>query len=192
MTVTVDAPIDLSTTTIQGYKRADGQVGIRNRLLVLFTVVCAEEVSRRIAWQLDDAVVAGWRDCLPDEGAKRKMIRVAQNPNIAGVLVLSLGCECSDAAGIAGSIADSGKPAELISIQAEGGTKNAIAKGDRTRSRHAGATGRARQHPVQRFDRRGRMRWVGYDFGDRGQSGGRGSCRSHHRQWRHGHLRGNQ
>ena len=49
MTVTVDAPIDLSTITIDGYKRADGQVGIRNRLLVLFTVVCAEEVSRRIA-----------------------------------------------------------------------------------------------------------------------------------------------
>ncbi len=129
MTVTVDAPIDLSNITIDGYQRADGQVGIRNRLLVLFTVVCAEEVSRRIAWQLEDAVVAGWRDCLPDSGAHRKMIRVAQNPNIGGVLVLSLGCECSDAAGIAATIAESGKPVELISIQAEGGTKNAIAKG---------------------------------------------------------------
>jgi altronate hydrolase len=129
MTVTIDAPIDLSTLIVQGYQRADGQVGIRNRLLVLFTVVCAEEVSRRIAWQLEDAVVAGWRDCLPDAGAQRKMVRVAQNPNIGGVLVLSLGCECSDAPGIARTIADSGKPVELISIQSEGGTKNAIAKG---------------------------------------------------------------
>jgi altronate hydrolase len=129
MTVTADAPIDLSTITIDGYKRPDGQIGIRNRLLVLFTVVCAEEVSRRIAWQLEDAVVAGWRDCLPDAGAQRKMIRVAQNPNIGGVLVLSLGCECSDAPGIAKAISASGKPSELISIQAEGGTKNAIAKG---------------------------------------------------------------
>ncbi len=129
MTVAVDAPIDLSTITIEGYQRADGQVGIRNRLLVLFTVVCAEEVSRRIAWQLEDAVVAGWRDCLSDAGAQHKMIRVAQNPNIGGVLVLSLGCECSDAAGIAATIAESGKPVELISIQAEGGTKKAIAKG---------------------------------------------------------------
>lgn len=129
MTATLDTGLDLTTTTIDGYRRADGQVGIRNRLLVLFTVVCAEEVSRRIAWQLDDAVVAGWRDCLPDAGAQRKMIRVVQNPNIGGVLVLSLGCECSDAPGIAKTIADSGKPVELISIQAEGGTKNAIAKG---------------------------------------------------------------
>ena len=129
MTVTVDAPIDLSAITIEGYRRTDGQVGIRNRLLVLFTVVCAEEVSRRIAWQLEDAVVAGWRDCLSDTSAQRKMIRLAQNPNIGGVLVLSLGCECSDAAGIAATIAESGKPVELISIQAEGGTRNAIAKG---------------------------------------------------------------
>jgi altronate dehydratase large subunit len=85
MTVTVDAPLDLNTIAIEGYKRADGQVGIRNRLLVLFTVVCAEEVSRRIAWQLEDAVVAGWRDCLPDAGAQRKMIRIAQNAIAKGI-----------------------------------------------------------------------------------------------------------
>ena len=129
MTAIVDDTLDLSTITIEGYQRADGQIGIRNRLLVLFTVVCAEEVSRRIAWQLNDAVVAGWRDCMADANAQRKMVRVAQNPNICGVLVLSLGCECSDAQGIARAIARSGKPVEVISIQAEGGTKKAIAKG---------------------------------------------------------------
>lgn len=143
MAATIPRPIDLASTTIVGYRRADGQVGIRNRLLVLFTVVCAEEVSRRIAWQLDDAVVAGWRDCMPDAGAQRKMVRIAQNPNIGGVLVLSLGCECSDAAGIAREIAASGKPAELISIQAEGGTRNAIAKGvERGRAMLAATTDR--------------------------------------------------
>lgn len=129
MTVSLGTSLDLSTITIEGYRRADGQVGIRNRLLVLFTVVCAEEVSRRIAWQLDDAVVAGWRDCMADANAQRKMVRIAQNPNICGVLVLSLGCECSDAQGIAAAIARSGKSVEVISIQAEGGTKKAIAKG---------------------------------------------------------------
>ncbi len=129
MSVVTERSLDLSTITIQGYRRADGQVGIRNRLLVLFTVVCAEEVSRRIAWQLDDAVVAGWRDCMAYEGAQRKMVRVAQNPNIGAVLVLSLGCECSDAPGIAEAIEATGKPVEFISIQAVGGTKKAIAKG---------------------------------------------------------------
>lgn len=129
MSIVTDRLLDLSTITIEGYKRADGQIGIRNRLLVLFTVVCAEEVSRRIAWQLDDAIVAGWRDCMAYEGAQRKMVRIAQNPNIGAVLVLSLGCECSDAPGIVEAIAATGKPVEIVSIQAVGGTKKAIAKG---------------------------------------------------------------
>jgi len=129
MSVVTDRSLDLRAKTIQGYKRADGQVGIRNRLLVLFTVVCAEEVSRRIAWQLDDAVVAGWRDCMAYEGAQRKMVRIAQNPNISAVLVLSLGCECSDAPGIVEAIEATGKPVEIVSIQAVGGTKKAVAKG---------------------------------------------------------------
>jgi altronate dehydratase large subunit len=120
---------ELLNVRIVGYRRADGQVGIRNRLLVLFTVVCAEEISRRIAWQLDDAVVAGWRDCMTHPGAQRKMLRLAANPNIGAVLVMSLGCECSDAPGIAAEIAKTGKPVELVSIQAEGGTKRAIARG---------------------------------------------------------------
>jgi altronate dehydratase large subunit len=117
------------TETMLGYARADGQIGIRNRLLVLFTVVCAEEVSRRIAYQLDDAVVAGWRDCLTNPGAQQKMLRLAANPNVGAVLVMSLGCECSDAPFIAEQIRTTGKPVELVSIQAAGGTRAAIETG---------------------------------------------------------------
>ncbi len=114
-----------------GYLRPDGQVGIRNRLLVLFTVVCAEEVSRRVAMQIDDAVVAGWRDCMTDQMAQTKMLRLAQNPNVGAVLVMSLGCECSDAPGMASAIAESGKPVALVSIQDVGGTRAAIEAGVR-------------------------------------------------------------
>jgi altronate dehydratase large subunit len=119
----------LETNAILGYARPDGQLGIRNRLLVLFTVVCAEEVSRRIAYQLDGAVVAGWRDCLTNAGAQQKMLRLAANPNVGAVLVMSLGCECSDAPFIAEQIRASGKPVELVSIQAAGGTRAAIEAG---------------------------------------------------------------
>lgn len=109
-----------------GYLRPDGQVGIRNRLLVLFTVVCAEEVARRVAMQLDDAVVAGWRDCMVSPQAQQKMLRLAANPNVGAVLVMSLGCECTDAPEIAQAIAEMGKPVSLVSIQAAGGTRAAI------------------------------------------------------------------
>lgn len=118
-----------AAATMLGYRRADGQVGIRNRLLVLFTVVCAEEVSRRIAYGLEDAVVAGWRDCMTNPHAQRKMLRLAAHPNVGAVLVLSLGCECSDAPAIADQIRATGKPVALISIQEVGGTRNAVARG---------------------------------------------------------------
>lgn len=123
------ASLDLGALTFLGFKRADGQVGIRNRLVPLFTVVCAEEISRRVAGQIDGAVVAGWRDCMVNEGAQRKMLRLAAHPNVAAVLVVSLGCECSDAPGIADEIRRTGKPVALVSIQASGGTRAAIAAG---------------------------------------------------------------
>lgn len=112
-----------------GFRRADGQIGIRNRLLVLFTVVCAEEVSRRIAYQLEDAVIAGWRDCTANVAARTKMLRLAANPNIGAVLVLSLGCESTDSAGVAEAIRAMGKPADFVSVQAAGGTRSAVALG---------------------------------------------------------------
>ena len=125
-----------------GYRRADGQTGIRNRLLVLFTVVCAEEVSRRIAYQLEDAFIAGWRDCTADAGARTKMLRLAANPNIGAVLVLSLGCESTDSIGVADAIRAMGKPADFVSVQAAGGTRSAIALGVEKSARDAGAAGR--------------------------------------------------
>jgi altronate hydrolase len=123
-------PISVPTAFL-GFARPDGQVGIRNRLLVLFTVVCAEEVSRRIAYQVDDAVVAGWRDCNADAGARQKMLRLAANPNVGAVLALSLGCENTDASSIVEEIRAAGKPVDFVSVQEAGGTKSAIAEGVR-------------------------------------------------------------
>ncbi len=128
MVASLSTPVQAPATFL-GYARADGQVGIRNRLLILFTVVCAEEVSRRISYQLEDAVVAGWRDCNADAGAKQKMLRLASNPNVGAVLVLSLGCESTDAPAIVHEIEAIGKPVDFVSVQAAGGTRSAIALG---------------------------------------------------------------
>lgn len=114
---------------IMGYQRADGRVGIRNRILVLFTVICAEQVSNRIAWSVPDTFAAGWRDCQEKDYATRKMVRIGSHPNIGGVLVVSLGCECSDASDIGAQIAATGKPVDLLVIQEAGGTKKAIQLG---------------------------------------------------------------
>jgi altronate hydrolase len=115
--------------TIMGYQREDGRIGIRNRVMVLFTVICAEQVANRIAWSVPDAFAVGWRDCQEKDYATRKMVRIGTHPNIGGVLVVSLGCECSDAADIGAQIAATGKPVDLLVIQEAGGTKKAIRKG---------------------------------------------------------------
>jgi altronate dehydratase large subunit len=53
------------------------------------------------------------------------------NPNVYGVVVLGLGCETHQARSVAGEIAKSGKPVEVVSIQDHGGTLGAIAQGAR-------------------------------------------------------------
>jgi altronate dehydratase large subunit len=56
---------------------------------------------------------------------------VAANPNVAGVVVVSLGCESVDAVELTEGIADFGKPVELIQIEKLGGTLEATCRGAR-------------------------------------------------------------
>ena len=41
----------------QGYLRADGRIGIRNRVLVIYTVKCAEFVAQQIVRRSDNVDV---------------------------------------------------------------------------------------------------------------------------------------
>jgi len=59
----------------------------------------------------------------------RTLISLGWNPNLAGVLIVSLGCESVLADQIAAGIADSGKPVEMVVIQKIGGAKAAVARG---------------------------------------------------------------
>jgi altronate hydrolase len=89
-----------------GYRRADGQVGIRNEVWILCTVGCVAETVRRIAEQAQ-ARFAGRCDgifafghpfgCsqLGDDlsGTRQLLASLAQHPNAGAVLVVGLGCE---------------------------------------------------------------------------------------------------
>jgi altronate dehydratase large subunit len=112
-----------------GYQRPDGQIGIRNRILVLYTVHCAEEVCRKIVMKAEDASMAGWRSCHSNPFAIRKLIQLGCHQNIGGVLVVSHGCECTDAHDLLSAIQATGKPAKLMTIQEVGGTLKTIEKG---------------------------------------------------------------
>jgi len=117
-----------------GYPREDGQVGVRNYIGIISTVVCANDVTLKISQQVE-----GTTAYLHDQGCtqtpidletvKRTLINLGKNPNLAGVLLVSLGCESIVAEEIESEIAKSGKPVKMIRIQEAGGMLPAIAQG---------------------------------------------------------------
>lgn len=113
----------------QGYLRQDGRRGIRNLLLVVYTVQCAQFVAHEVARGEPDAHVIGFPGCYDNEYAIRLMLALARHPNIGGVLAIGLGCEYTQPARIAGVVRQSGRPAESFFIQEHGGTSSSIAYG---------------------------------------------------------------
>jgi altronate dehydratase large subunit len=112
-----------------GYQRADGCKGIRNLLLVVYTVQCAQFVAHAVAQDEPDTHVIGFPGCYDNEYAIRLMLSLARHPNIGGVLAIGLGCEYTQPARLAAVVRDSDRPAESFFIQEHGGTATSIAYG---------------------------------------------------------------
>ena len=117
--------------TFRGYLRADGRKGVRNVVTVVYLVECAHHVARLITTRSDDPDVhlIGFPGCYPNAYALKVMSAVCTHPNVGGVLLVSLGCEGFNRERLQEAIAASGRPVELLVIQAEGGTRATIAKG---------------------------------------------------------------
>ena len=112
-----------------GYLRQDGRKGIRNHLLVVYTVECASFVAQEIAKGEPDVHVIGFPGCYDNDYAIRLMLALATHPNIGGVLCVGLGCEYTQPHRIAEAVRHSGRPAESFFIQENGGTRTSIALG---------------------------------------------------------------
>jgi len=96
----------LTDATFQGYRRADGQVGIRNEIWILCTVGCVAKTSEKLARIASerfkdriDGVYAlthplGCSQLGDDLDHTRKLLAsLAMHPNAGGVLIVGLGCE---------------------------------------------------------------------------------------------------
>ena len=107
----------------QGYLRKNGCLGIRNRVLVIYTVKCAEFVARRIveeACSLDVELV-GFDGCTDNQYAVNLLISLIRHPNVGAVLSVGLGCEYIQPEWLADIAEKEGKPAGWLFIQNEGG-----------------------------------------------------------------------
>jgi altronate dehydratase large subunit len=118
-----------SAAVWDGYARADGRKGIRNLVLIVYTVECAQFVAHAIAEGERDAHVIGFSGCYDNEYAIRLMLALARHPNVGAVLSVGLGCEYTQPEKIAGAVRESGRPAEWFFIQEAGGTTKSIAHG---------------------------------------------------------------
>ena len=134
--------------TFQGIVRADGRVATRNYLGVLTTVNCSASAARFIAEQFRggalaqfpnvDGVVAlghGTGCGMGVEGEPMALLRrtiagYARHPNFAGVLVLGLGCESNQIAGLMHAEGlEEGPNLTTMTIQDTGGTTKTVKEG---------------------------------------------------------------
>ena len=146
----VDYVPEAERATFMGYVRPDGRVGTRNFVGILSSVNCSATVIKHIAAHFTperlaaypnvDGVVAfaqssGCGMSSPSEHfdlLRRTIAGYARHPNLAGVLIVGLGCERNQVA----SLVDSqglvpGENLHTLVMQDTGGTRATIAAGIR-------------------------------------------------------------
>jgi altronate dehydratase large subunit len=117
-----------------GYRRPDGKVGVRNHVVILPSVACSNEVCNAIARKVKGTIsIPHQHGCaqlaFDAEQTARTLIGVGENPNVAAVLVIGLGCEVVNSSMIASKIAESGKPVKNLVIQEVGGSPKTTKEG---------------------------------------------------------------
>jgi altronate dehydratase large subunit len=117
-----------------GYSRPDGQVGIRNHVLLLSGTLYANPMCERVALCCQNCIPIvhplGRCQIAPDLAQTcRTLVGHGMNPNAGAVIVADhfkeIGCTADE---IAHEIAKSGKPVEVVNIRREGGGVTATAK----------------------------------------------------------------
>jgi len=113
-----------------GYKRKDGRFGIRNHVLVMSSVNCANGIVEAIGRALPAVVAVTYPyacDREPHPIAMRVLTGMMNNPNVGAVITVGLGCEGMTAEVLAEAVRD--KPAEPVVIQKDGGSTATTTKG---------------------------------------------------------------
>jgi len=133
-----------------GFLRQDGRKGIRNVVLVVYLVECAHHVARQIVNRADhpDIQLIGFPGCFPNDYALKLMKRLCTHPNVAGSLLVSLGCEGFNRKALREEIEASGRPVHNLVIQDNGGTRSSIEDGANWTATTQQATASASRVPM--------------------------------------------
>src|SRR5690606_25340070 len=134
--------------TFLGYLRADGRVGTRNLLGVIVVGNCAATAARLVADHFTDKTLSAYpnvdgvvpfihelgcgmeKSGEPMDLLRRTLGGVIRNPNIAGIVVMALGCERNNIyAFLEQEGLESNPMLKTVVLQEVGGTAKAVAEG---------------------------------------------------------------
>lgn len=137
-------------TSFQGYRRADGRIGVRNHVAVISAMDNSNAAANRIGAMVQGTVVLttpfGRTQIGHDaEMTLKTLAEFGCHPNVASVLVLGLSLESAEA--LAKRIRPSGKPVETLGLQECGGPIELTARGARTATDMVVAASRLRREP---------------------------------------------
>lgn len=123
--------MELSNLKWEAFARKNGKKGIRNKILVIYTVECSHFVAQEIVKRMNDSEieVIGFSGCTDNEYAIRLLISLIRHPNVGGILVVGLGCEYIQPDRLAKIAEDEGKANASFFIQDLGGTGKSIEEG---------------------------------------------------------------
>lgn len=113
----------------KGFLRRDGTKGIRNLVLIAYTVQCAEHVVQHIAEGEKDVHLIGFPGCNGNDYAERLLLSLTRHPNVGAALFVGLGCEYLQPGKLCELTRKSGRISQWFFIQEEGGTEKSIRKG---------------------------------------------------------------
>lgn len=123
----------MAETALYGYRRKDGRYGVRNYVAVISAVHCANAVAQRIAAATGTSCITHEHGCTEAAAISRRtelgLIRAGQNPNVFGVLLVSLGCEQIRMEHLREEIGKHTDHVACLSIQELGGPPRAVEEG---------------------------------------------------------------
>ena len=155
---------------INAFVRPDGQVGVRNHLLILPSSICGYVTSRNIANQINGAVAIpnqhGCCQVKPDmDLVEDTLAGLGNNPNVGAILVIGLGCDGISAKVLAERIRKTTKKTtEYLIIQENGGTLTTLSKGLAIARNMAQELSQMNREPVDIAELKLAMECGGSDF----------------------------
>ena len=136
---------------LQGYRRPDGRMGIRNHVAIVASMDNAHPTVRRIASMVKGVVplCPGFGRALLGADAEqhdRVVVNTATHPNVYAAIVVSLENKTSER--LTAKIAETGMPVVGLSIEDMGGTVQVAARGAREAMRFLREAARLRPEPM--------------------------------------------